>query len=388
MEFLHVLALSWTRLLSSLMLAGHIVLVFVGGNTNALPPLSYTLLDQDHAPIRQATPSPLLPVASSSVAVPLASQTIKTTVSPVVIAVSKPSIINTVSPTLTQPTITQAQVDEQTRAALVNILCTTQEGGYFNPISGSGVIIDSRGVILTNAHVGQYFLLRNYPIQNNVNCIVRSGSPAAPQYTAELLYLPLTWINANANQIDQSSPVGSGESDYSFLRITGTTSGAPLPSTFPALTMTLNEPSQDEPILLAAYPAEDLGGTTIQTNLYITSTIGSVGQLFAFHSTSTVDLISVGKTIVSQEGSSGGAVVQLSDGALTGIIANQTTGTSTANRDLRAITLNYIDRALTTDGQGSIATLLTGDIAQKSANFNTTIAPEETATLTAVLNKE
>ena len=31
-------------------------------------------------------------------------------------------------------------------------------------ISGSGVIIDSRGVILTNAHLAEYFLLKDYKI--------------------------------------------------------------------------------------------------------------------------------------------------------------------------------------------------------------------------------
>ena len=38
-------------------------------------------------------------------------------------------------------------------------------GRLFNPISGSGVIVDSRGVVLTNAHVGQFFLLHDYPRQ-------------------------------------------------------------------------------------------------------------------------------------------------------------------------------------------------------------------------------
>src|SRR3989344_252919 len=54
-------------------------------------------------------------------------------------------------------------LNEQVRAAVVNILCITGSGGPLNSISGSGVIIDPRGIILTNAHVAQYFLLKNYP---------------------------------------------------------------------------------------------------------------------------------------------------------------------------------------------------------------------------------
>src|SRR3989344_9558890 len=55
--------------------------------------------------------------------------------------------------TLPPPTKSQEQINIETRAALVNILCTSRTG--INGISGSGIIVDSRGVILTNAHVGQ-----------------------------------------------------------------------------------------------------------------------------------------------------------------------------------------------------------------------------------------
>ena len=47
-------------------------------------------------------------------------------------------------------------IDAITRPALVNILCRPRGAGPIaSPISGSGVIIDPRGVILTNAHVAQ-----------------------------------------------------------------------------------------------------------------------------------------------------------------------------------------------------------------------------------------
>src|SRR3989344_1157804 len=49
-------------------------------------------------------------------------------------------------------------INERARPTLVNILCGARSG-TFRPISASGVIIDPRGVILTNAHVAQYFLL-------------------------------------------------------------------------------------------------------------------------------------------------------------------------------------------------------------------------------------
>ncbi|MBY0293848.1 hypothetical protein K2Q08_00780, partial [Patescibacteria group bacterium] len=56
----------------------------------------------------------------------------------------------------------QSIVNDSARASLVNIFCLTKSGGYLYPISGSGVMITKNGIILTNAHVGQYFLLRDY----------------------------------------------------------------------------------------------------------------------------------------------------------------------------------------------------------------------------------
>src|SRR3989338_2839263 len=69
-------------------------------------------------------------------------------------------------------------INQKTREALVNIFCVTKSGGIFKPASGSGIIIDKRGIILTNAHVAQYFLLKDYLEQNFIECIVRVGSPA------------------------------------------------------------------------------------------------------------------------------------------------------------------------------------------------------------------
>ena len=78
------------------------------------------------------------------------------------------------------PSESSDAVNSAARAALVNILCTSR--GSVRPISGSGVIIDSRGVILTNAHVAQYVLLAENPAIN-LSCVIRTGSPAAASKT-------------------------------------------------------------------------------------------------------------------------------------------------------------------------------------------------------------
>ena len=269
-------------------------------------------------------------------------------------------------------------LNTQTRSALVNILCTTRAGGYFKPISGSGVLVDSRGVVLTNAHVGQYFLLRNFPTTDNVDCILRTGSPARAMYRAELLYLPPSWVDANASQIVQEQGTGTGENDFAFLRITGTTGPSiPYPALFPALVMTGATPVPGESMLLAAYPAGFLDGQTIELNLFVTSAYAAVRGLFTFDGTQQVDLFSIGGTVVSQGGSSGGAVVRAQDGNLAGIIVTSTAATTTADRDLRAITIAHINRSLAADGHVGLSDLLSRSLTDVAAEFASSTAPAE-----------
>jgi hypothetical protein len=285
------------------------------------------------------------------------------------------------------PTKSQEEVNTDTRAALVNIFCTTKYGGYLKPISGSGIIVDSRGIILTNAHVGQYFLLRDYYTPGNIDCIVRTGSPAAARYRAQLVYLPPAWVQDNAEQLISSAPTGTGENDYAFLRITGTTDpNGTLPTSFPAVAMTSSYPDVGDPMLLAAYPAGFLSAEFITKSLYASSAVTYTTRLYSFDDdTQKVDLFSIGGTILSQAGSSGGAVVRLNDGRLSGLIATATIADTTGQRDLRAETMSHIDHSLHTGGMGGINGLLIGDIAAKAADFNTKIAPGLTAQLEAVL---
>lgn len=302
-------------------------------------------------------------------------------------ATKTPSVVATpAAPQL--PTLSGEVVNTLVRTSLVNIFCTTASGGFMKPVSGSGIIIDSRGVILTNAHVAQFFLLRDYPRKDNVECVVRQGSPAKPLYKATLLYLPPQWVTDNASEIVAPVATGTGENDYAFLLITGSTNATtPLPASFPTLEMAGDEPVPGEQMLLAGFPAGFLDGIIITTNLYAASSFSPVQNLYTFNDPTHVDVFSLGGSIVSQSGSSGGAAVRVRDGQLLGVITTDTAGTTTADRNLHAITLGHINRSLIEYGQGGITGLLSKNLQKAATEFNTKTAPALTQKLIDAITK-
>ncbi len=273
------------------------------------------------------------------------------------------------------------------RASVVNILCETNGGGSLRPISASGVMVSKKGVIMTNAHVAQYFLLKNYPTPNYVTCIIRTGSPAAPAYTAEILYISPQWIEKNALNIRLSEPRGTGEHDFAFLRITGSMSGAALPSSFPFVPPDTAESDIQggAGVLIAGYPASFVGASTVMRDLYAASTFSTIGEIFTFVKT-TADLFSVGGTVLAQKGASGGAVVTLS-GKLIGMVATAQSGETTGESDLRALSLFYINRALAEDAGITIDGLLQSDLVAYANTFNATRSPALTQILINVLGE-
>jgi len=299
---------------------------------------------------------------------------------------AEPVAENTPVSLLPPPTETAVfDLNSRVRQSIVNILCRSGGGGVPSA-SGSGIIIDSKGVILTNAHVAQLFLLRDYPQQGSVQCYIRTGSPARNAYVAELLFISPNWIRENARNLTQNNPAGTGEHDYALLRITGSANASlALPSSFPALSFDASaDTTIGRSVLLAGYPAGFLDGPTIESNLYAVSSPVTIKNVYTF-GTNTVDLLSVGGSLVAQKGSSGGGVVDLTTGKVVGVFVTSTEAATTGERDLRAITIEYIQRALLEEHRNSLETLLEGDIAAKAEQFNLGVAPTLTKLLTNAL---
>lgn len=270
--------------------------------------------------------------------------------------------------------LTSAAVNSEARAALVNILCQSREGGSMAPISGSGMIIDSRGVILTNAHVAQYVMLSESP-SIDLHCIVRTGAPATAQWIAEVLYIPSVWVQLHAQEINTAHPTGTGEHDYALLLITGPVQGQTMPSSFPSVPFDTREAIGflNDQVLGASYPAEFLGGLAAENDLYPVSSVSTIDKLLTFAS-STVDAFSIGGVVEAQSGSSGGGVLN-AWGRLIGVISTTSDAPTTAGRDLRAITLSYISRDLTLQTGSDLSEYIAGDLPAKAMQFQTSEMP-------------
>lgn len=264
------------------------------------------------------------------------------------------------------------------RGALVNIICYVPAGSRIHSISGSGVIIDPKGIILTNAHIAQYFLLAD----RRATCTIRAGSPAAVAYQAALIYISPLWLRGNPTTISEEQPSGTGEFDFALLAITKSSTASPLPSSFPFIPLAQVPPRTGSPVVIASYGAQFLVASQVQTSLFPTVVFGSVKDVFTF-ATNTIDVLALGGSAAAQEGSSGGGVAD-SSGNLAGTITTSTVEGSTDTRSLDAITASYIRAEYATEMGSALDILLAEPTSVSVQEFSVKI-PELESILTAHL---
>lgn len=257
---------------------------------------------------------------------------------------------------------------------LVNIICTQKNGNAIKVTTGSGVVIASKGVILTNAHVAQLFLLRDYYNNGLMECAIRRENMPAFGYTANLLYLPSQWIEENKSTITQSNPRGTGEMDYALLYITGNTN--PIlgkPDSFPSTSFDTREGIAEinDAVTVAGYPGNHKSLLEITRSRPLVIENVRVRDVFTF-SGNNVDIMQTSETNVAQTGSSGGGVFE--NNTLMGTIVSIAPGSNNQSK-INALTTAYIDRHIKQTTGRNLPNFVSGDVEAKSQAFQSTVAP-------------
>ncbi len=267
-------------------------------------------------------------------------------------------------------------VNLSSRNALVNIFCVSSNDNVINSISGSGAIINEKGVIITNAHIGQYFLFKDFPTKDFMDCFIRTGNPAKNAYKAELLYLPPLWISDNKTNLITNNPKSSGEKDYALLRISSHANPSNiLPEKFAYILPDISyDPIVGQEILTVSYPAGFLAGISIIKDLYAVSSLSSVSEIYSFD-TINKDFITTTGSITAQKGSSGGGVISLSNGEIIALISTVSDAEMTSQRILGSITIPYVNRDMTENYIFNLASLDTLDLVLYSEYFKKNIQP-------------
>lgn len=254
--------------------------------------------------------------------------------------------------------------------ALVNIFCTLKTNKYTRTATGSGVFISEKGVILTNAHVAQFLLLEDADSNIKTSCVVRTGSPAKTEYTAKLLYIPPLWISANAEELQNEHPQGTGERDYALMYVTESTTGDILPKTFPYLTpdtQALTDRTKSQTLRVAGYPAERLLVEGARANLPQVIATTSIHDFYTFGG-KQADLMSLAPSMVGEQGSSGGPVVS-QKGTLIGLVSTKGNATRDGEKSLRALTVAYINRTILEETKSDLAATLESDLEARAKRF-------------------
>ena len=266
-----------------------------------------------------------------------------------------------------KPELVVSQVSEHQALldATVNLYCRVKSGNKTVSTTGTGVFIDSRGIILTNAHVAQYFLLSEGTSRLKSDCTVRVGSPAKDAYTADLLYLSPVWISKNAAELATKKPKGLGENDFALLYVTGAKKGGVLPTSFPTVPLKVATSfAERDRVVVAGYPAGALNYADIKNKLMVVATSSTIASLRTFE-VGKVDIVALSPSKAASSGVSGGPIVR--DGQLIAIVTTMSTTKKKGEGSLRGITIPYIDRAIREQTGLPLQTIYAGDLALRAS---------------------
>lgn len=228
--------------------------------------------------------------------------------------------------------------------ALVNIFCsqkisTSSSNGKISTlrrtITGSGILINKDGSVLTNAHVAQFPLLSEK--NKNVTCLARYGNPAIGSLPMKVAFISPEWIKTYGQYVNTEGIPQSGKSDFAIIKLVLDNNNLLLPI---KIEDSLIKPSVGASVTAVAYPADILGKKGINSSLILEKEKLSLQKIYSVGTVQN-DVLETGPTSIGQKGSSGGALVNDSD-KLIGVIS-MITGSS---KNIRAMSTDHIDAEL------------------------------------------
>lgn len=237
---------------------------------------------------------------------------------------------------------TFGQINIEAVNKLANLLCSIKKGINIFTITGSGVFIDAKGVLMTNAHIAQYFMVQNSSKKEFIDCKVLIGNSTISKFQARVFFIPSVWFETNYKEIDNFNPIGTGENDYALLLVTNSINGDPFPNIFSFFETNFNsnDIKKGEKFLFAAYPTSK---NIISFNdLHFVSAVSAINEIYSFDNLSPDIFWAEGGTL-AERGSSGGAVID-KNGKLTGVIVGTTETPLIIDRQFRALSMSYIEK--------------------------------------------
>jgi len=266
---------------------------------------------------------------------------------------------------------TTENIDE----AMVNVYCRYKTGNKIQATTGTGFFIHPDGIILTNAHVAQLLLLAELNEEQS-ECVIRTGSPAEPTYTADLLYISPQWLRDHAGIFNEAKPKGTGERDYALLYVNSGLNNQPMPGVFPALsvdTELMRVSSMDSTVTAGGYPAQALIKDGPNAELIAKTSTTTITELMTFGS-NYADLFSIAGSKVGQQGSSGGPILNDNHDVI-GMISTRGDDKEFGEGSLRAITLSYVDRTIEEETGFDLKQNLAGNLPYRAQLYKETMIP-------------